>query len=457
MSFAQVLVFSVTLWFGLYLTTRSSKKRGLRYAGLGLIAYAFGLAYLIIESVIVVRTPFRLLPLVFPALFWMAAIYALSPDVTVQHVNRLFRYGLALTLFAFTVMLTFSQDQIGAVSVVPVGFLLFSLVRAWQSRQISPKPMITVVISTIFFLLALGTLLLPVTLISHTLIFLAVSGDLMLLGYALARVDAYEEGTLLWRDLLRSFALTAIVTLVFGVQVFVIARLTNAGESTTILLVLPVIASAVVLATLFDRLQAGLDRLTFPRQSDMNTQREVLRSVSEAVLRVNTSVDFVALPPEEFIRYTRQALSHFQNLDKLAVSPLTYLPLIDQRLAAQGADDSLIERAKALKMLLRECIERLKPASTSAVGFSDEWRYFNVLYFPYVVGLKPYSRKFEQDMMDESAQQALIWFQNTVPERTLYNWQSIGAKLVTQDLQDQLKRSDSILQRKQAEGSSTLT
>lgn len=69
---------------------------------------------------------------------------------------------------------------------------------------------------TTFFLLALTLLLAPPAFLSHAVIFLAVSGDLLLLGYGIAGLDAYEEGTLLWRDLLRSFALTGIVALIFG-------------------------------------------------------------------------------------------------------------------------------------------------------------------------------------------------------------------------------------------------
>ncbi|MBK9746404.1 MAG: hypothetical protein IPO91_06440 [Chloroflexi bacterium] len=114
------------------------------------------------------------------------------------------------------------------------------------------------------------------------------------------------------------------------------------------------------------------------------------------------------------------------------------MPLIDQRLAARGAGDSLLERAKELRALLRESIERLKPHEGS--GFTDEWRYYNVLYFPYVAGLKPYSRRVDADDLDPAARQALDWFANAVPERTLYNWQATGAKLVAQDLRDQLER-----------------
>ena len=88
---------------------------------------------------------------------------------------------------------------------------------------------------------------------------------------------------------------------------------------------------------------------------------------------------------------------------------------------------------RKLKILLAESIARLKPASPKGFDSSDEWRYYNALYFPYVAGLRPYSRGQERDLAPEE-QEALNWFQAYVPERTLYNWQNAGAKLVANDL-----------------------
>ena len=76
---------------------------------------------------------------------------------------------------------------------------------------------------------------------------------------------------------------------------------------------------------------------------------------------------------------------------------------------------------------------RLKPASPKGFDSSDEWRHYNALYFPYVAGLRPYSRRQERGLALEE-QEALNWLQAYVPERTLYNWQNAGAKLVANDL-----------------------
>jgi hypothetical protein len=121
----------------------------------------------------------------------------------------------------------------------------------------------------------------------------------------------------------------------------------------------------------------------------------------------------------------------------LAANPLTRLPVIEARLAARGEQDNTLERAAELKALLAESITRLKPRTDDDFGTSDEWRYYNALYFPYVAGLKPYSRRNAYDNgLDPIEQAALDWFQVTVPERTLHNWQNAAARLVAQDLRE---------------------
>ena len=128
-------------------------------------------------------------------------------------------------------------------------------------------------------------------------------------------------------------------------------------------------------------------------------------------------------------------IRHFGNLSRLAANPLTHLPQIDIRLAGRGARDDTLGRATELKALLTECIQRLKPQQQGDFGTSDEWRYYNALYFPYIVGLKPYSRR-AQAPADPVARKALEWFHLHVPERTLHNWQVAATKLIAQDLRE---------------------
>lgn len=114
-------------------------------------------------------------------------------------------------------------------------------------------------------------------------------------------------------------------------------------------------------------------------------------------------------------------------------SPLTDLLAIDKRLVEHGRADNPLDRATELKAMLLESIDRLKPRDQE-FGTSDEWRYFNALYFPYVAGIRPYRRQPDLSGLDETSRRAFDWFRRYVPERTLYNWQNAAARVVAKDL-----------------------
>jgi hypothetical protein len=152
--------------------------------------------------------------------------------------------------------------------------------------------------------------------------------------------------------------------------------------------------------------------------------------------RVNDALNLEQLDDEAFARLTRKALSHMGNLPRLAANPLTQLELIDARLNEREAPDNTLERAAELKTLLTESIALLKPQQDDEFGTTEAWRFYNALYYPYVVGLKPYSRRAEHNGLDATSHEALEWFKTYVPERTLYNWQTAAAQLVAQDIKE---------------------
>ncbi|MBE2271511.1 MAG: hypothetical protein IAE80_24980 [Anaerolinea sp.] len=416
---AQTLVYSLTLWFGLYLIARRSTRRGLRFAGLGLIAYAVGLTYTGIDMLGLV-TRFQWLP----AFFWMVATLYLVPDPPERLINR----GVLIAVLVLIAAFIFAPS---VAALLPIAMMLFALIRVIVLARLRQR--LVLITAGLFFTLGLAFLLLPAGIYVHGLVVLSLSVDLFLLGYALAVLDAFDDGTLVLRDLLRSFLTSALVVTLFGGQIAFVALITRQTSPVWTVLLYLVIASALLLVTFYDRWQSAVDRLILRRARDLRDQRAALRSLEAAALRVDPSPPFAALDPDDFARYTRQALSHLQNLPRLAESPLTRLPQIDARLAARRADDTLLERAAELKALLRECIERLRPAGE--IAFTDEWRYYNALYFPYVLGIKPYSRKLRADDPDPLEQAAIDWFLAAVPERTLYNWQTAAAKLIARELE----------------------
>ena len=113
---------------------------------------------------------------------------------------------------------------------------------------------------------------------------------------------------------------------------------------------------------------------------------------TEAALPLRSANPLDGVDDETFARLTRRALGHYGDLSKLVASPLTALPIIDERLAARGAPDQPLERANELKALLADRIARLKPRDGGDFGTTEQWRHYNALYFPYVVGVRAYAQ-----------------------------------------------------------------
>ncbi len=388
-----VLFFSLALWLGAYLIGRNPRDTRLLLAGAGLIAYAVALA-----------------------------LDALANSAEPSQAAALLRL----------------QQPILFLPMVCWAILLLLLLRGGNlhSRiQAHPKPLALLIAITIFFGLGAGLLLLPFEALPHDWLILAIGFDLLTLGVVVAFLDAFDLGESLLPDFLRSLVYAICLALLFGGQVVVGMRLATGVTLPMLALLLGVIASAEIVVIFATPLQRLLDAIALVRFPAVRQRRDDQRVSAEADLRRSPTLDLLQLDEEEFTRLTRRALAQMGNLPRLAASPLTHLPQLDSQL--DHRDDTLA-RAKALRALLVESIVRLKPDSAEGFAATDEWRFYNALYFPYVAGLKPYSRRNDYAQSTDSAErQAIDWFRSTVPQRTLYNWQNAGAKLIAQDLREQ--------------------
>jgi hypothetical protein len=430
---------------------------------MGLVAYALALAAQQLSAAapaVALATIFvrahRLLIFV-PALCWSGALLQLLPENLAlrAQLDRAWAYvvlplGLLGALLGAGTGLVF-EGPLGApraggvflaVALLALLPLLGGLFLVGRFRHaIRPHNQAGLLLgATLFFGLGTGLLVFPFSNLPHIATVLAIGIDLALLDLAIAALDAFDEGETLRPDITRSFAAASFTALLFGLLV-ALAMLLGAGASFPMrALLLATVAVAIALPTFADPLAAALDRLVFARAPHLRRARADLRETASALPRVNTELALAQLEDAEFIRLTRRALSHYGDLPRLASSPLTRLPCIAARLAARGAPDDPLERAAELKALLAESVTRLKPRVDHDFGTTDEWRYYNALYFPYVVGLRPYSQRVIATRLDPVARQALDWFRMMVPERTLHNWQNAAAKLVAQDLRGRLER-----------------
>lgn len=449
----QTVVYSFALWFGLYLLARSGAKAGPRSAGLGLVAYALGLACASLSryaglSASWLTASYSLIALL-PAGFWLAASWSLLPEAYQRSVPARYLVGL-LVLMIFAAALA----MIGGVSrlVLAAMPVILALAALWWIRRafgegLPQLPLKVLLTATLFFALGCALLIVPVEILSNELMLLGIGGDLALLGYAIGKLDAYDEGTALLPDALRSLAGTSLAGLLVGGQLLIVTFANGQLQFGVALVFYTMLSTVIALLTLHGAYQNLLDQVLFGQKARLTSEREALIAVSEALPRLDESVQPLALDEAELTRLTRRALSHFNDLGKLASSPMTRLAVIATRLRADGKPDTSLERAHELRRLLTEQILRLKPYSDKDFDTGDDWRFFNALYFPYVLGLKPFNVRPSGAALDLTSREALEWFQTYVPERTLYNWQTAAARLIARQLREMGQVDDEVGER----------
>lgn len=447
-------LFALALWLGFYLIDRNPDSPRLWRGGLGLVAYAASLAFTILEAAAPTNgivTP-RWLLLFLPSMFWTGTLIALLPEETPLRspFTKFWRFALlpGVLLFAAAALLGDSPTSVfspalylvlGIVVLLP---LLAMVVVMWRLRPPGQTPgaFRLVVIATLFFALSVALALFPLGLLPLAWLLPLAGIDLVLLGIAIAALDTFDQGEALLPDFIRSLDYSMLTALLFALPVTAVIVFETGATFAMRALLLMVMTLAIVIQVFGNRLQTLIDRYVLARFPRLQAARAELRAAETALPRVKMDVRFDTMDDVEFARLTRRAISSLTDLPKLAASPLTYLPLVTARLAEHGEIDNTLTRAAELKRILVESIERLRPDTSSGYRTTDEWRHFNALYFPYVLGLKPFSRAFEDDNLSDDERSVLEWFRANVPERTLHNWQTAAAKLVAQDLRERQQR-----------------
>jgi hypothetical protein len=434
MFYLNLLSFTLSLWLGLFLLARGPHIR-LRLTALGLLFYTTAL----IIEIPALSLMLRLLP----PIFWVGAILYLDQRIIDNHpiMHKLWMYVLIPVTILLGGFFLFnpsaSQDfpylwislLIGLMPLIFTLILLRDYLTFLQPKQITG----ILITATIFFGLGEGFLLFPTYWLPQEYMLPAIGLDLLFLGFCIAWFDAFDEGETFLPDMIRSFVLTSIIVLIFAGQVgFLIAIRTGLTDGMKLLLTTTVLASILV-AVFGSSLQNLLDGFAFSRNPSVREERRRLVTESNILSRKDASIDLSKLNEDERSRLTRRALSHFGNLNRLASNPLTQLPEIELQIKRRGVPDTTLDRANELKSTLTESILKLKPQGEKDFDTTDEWRFYNALFFPYVTGLRPYSRTQEKEL-DGFEKNALEWFQSFVPERTLHNWQNTAARLIANDL-----------------------
>src|SRR6476660_8169584 len=406
MAALSALVFSLSWWLGLYLLARDPRKPVLVLAAIGLTSFASVVA---LDAVRVVSgsdvlSSIEVYLVVVPGIAWFAVLLEMSrPSDTWR--SRAGEIALVVCVAAVAFLGAAMAGNVdgplrmghwvmfAAVSLSSLG----AMVKAVLMKP--PQPVVTfVVLATLFFALGNAILIIPLGLVPSWLALASTGFDVALLGVAVAIGDAFDEGQALRADMLRSFAATAVVALLFGGQLLIGLAVSGQETALTVLLFTS-LGIAIAINVLADPLAGLLDRLAFSRSPDLRADRAALRR-TEAALPLRSANPLDTVDEQSFARLTRRALGHYGDLTKLVASPLTALPVIDERLAARGAPDHPLERANELKAVLADGIERLKPLVCNDIATTEKWRYYNSLYFPYVVGVRAYAQNATASGLD---------------------------------------------------------
>lgn len=444
------IVFALALWLGLYLIVRSPGKRPLRYTAFGLLAYAGAVVASAFAGNDGSADPAAILTmerlgrglLLLPVLCWSLTILHMRSEDS-DATNGDMRYGdwsLAFIAPQFLIGGILFDTYSGGYLLlqgIALLFLAIAVGRTWYSiRRAVHYPRRGITWTLVFLVtLSAGILALSFEIVPPLLGLVAVGVDLFVLGGMIAAFDAFDEGERLRPDMARSLLGAQVAVLAFGG--LVLLDMLNGGASAVLLF--GVTALAITLQVLSSPFQTLIDSITLGRSSTLRHERANLRAAAEAVSRLDPAPDFMGMDEDEFIRLTRRAISHMVDLPRLAASPLTQLRLVEARLNLRGTSPETLERAAALKTVLAETIAYLKPEDKGDFGSTAEWRHYNALHFPYVVGLRPYSQGviYERDGLNETDRAALAWFREQVPDRTLRHWQNAAARLVALHLLEQ--------------------
>ncbi|HEY1442304.1 MAG TPA: hypothetical protein VGF65_16130 [Mycobacterium sp.] len=447
MAALSAVVFTLSGWLGLYLVSRDPRKPVLALAALGLCGFALVVALDAVRTVSVAHaqllSQLEIYLAAVPSVAWFAVLVELSrprESWRARTKELLLVAGVAaLTLFG--AMMAGSVDgplrpghllMFAVISVSTLGAMVVAVLRPAQPMRVVG----VVVVATLFFALANAILIIPLGLVPSWLALASTGFDVLALGVAVALWDAFDEGQALRADMLRSFVGCSAVAVLFGGQALIGLALTRnqpTAQTALTVLLFTSLAVSITVQVLADPLAGVLDRLAFSRSPELRADRAALRHTG-AALPLRSDNPLSDVDDDTFVRLTRRALGHYGDLTKLVASPLTALPVIDDRLAARGAPDHPLERANELKAVLADGIGRLKPRDGGDFGTTEQWRYYNSLYFPYVVGVRAYAQNATAAGLDPTARQAWQWLVTEVPQRSLHNWQNAAARLIAADL-----------------------
>ncbi len=280
-----------------------------------------------------------------------------------------------------------------------------------------------------------------------------------LLAYSVSHYDMMVAGKNIGRDFAYSITGVIVINLLYVGLVGLAG-----GLSSYILFVL--VGLATTTHTLYDFGLEQLDRLFFSRaeQEARSEARAYATALASAPVTASVENAFSLEPEVEtegegldpvdeksFNNVVRRAITHLKNPTQLVKNQLLTLRLVERRLKEAGLDDNRLNRSIVLREVLLEAIERLRPTGLSGPatepGTGDAWRFYNVLYFPYVRQISRKTALTEARRLEverkrsgpggaSELEQVLNWLTD-VDEATFYKWQRRASDTIASLLREE--------------------
>ncbi len=326
---------------------------------------------------------------------------------------------------------------LGQLGLLFLGALLFAFGANWQAFNFSFKIELPNLPANLALLLGLG-----------------------LIGYGVAHFGMLIEGRDVERDFIYSFTGIALICVVYTI----ILGLTGANSTLNLLIV---VGLAILSHTLYDFGRSLLDKIFFSSNeqtaraearayaTELATQPAAAPELQEAIAappetapalvsnaeavatsdtnQPATPLEEIAVSEKSFNDMVRRAITGLKSQPQMIKSPLLSLKLVEQRLSENELEDNRLNRASALREILIEAIEHLRPSGPDNSGTGDAWRFYNVLYYPYVreisrkAALSESRRLYEErrrtGQREAGELEKVLEWLTDVDEDTFYKWQ----------------------------------
>jgi hypothetical protein len=267
---------------------------------------------------------------------------------------------------------------------------------------------------------------------------------LLLVGLGAVGAAVVVQGSLLLGKDVRRDALYSLTGLAVLLILYLVADglFVGLGGVTHGVFTLVLVALVTAGHTLYDVLREWLDQVFFT--PTVREERAAARAYAEA-LAVQPVGPHPSLATVKAVDdAVRRALTHLSDPTKLATSPLLTLRVVEHAIAEQRLEDNRLNRAAALREILIDLLDGLRPTDDSRVTHPS-WRYYTCLYYPYVRGIgrrraptvlrQLQERRQREGTARGDLELSLDWMLQ-VDQDTWYKWQRRGSDAISAALRE---------------------